>query len=470
MTLSADMQSSSSERSFSRAFYTTAWRWHFYAGLYVAPFLIMLAVTGLMMLWSAVLVGRDGEKLYSVAPAAQAVATSVQANAALGAVPGGSLVQYIAPRTAEQPAVFRVDVGEAATMVAVDPYRGTVLGSWPRQTALYDLASDIHGTLLIGDVGDRLIEIAAGFAVVLIVTGIYLWWPRDGRGFAKSLVPELSGRGRQVWKSLHQTIGVYAAAILLVFLLSGLTWAGIWGERMTQAWSTFPAEKWDNVPLSDATHASMNHGGTKEVPWTLEQTPMPASGSHAGHEGVPEGQPVDIDSVVAFARSVGFDARFQLSFPSGEDGVWTIARDTMSNDSANPLSDRTVHIDRYTGKVLADVKFADYGAAGKAMAVGIAFHEGDMGVWNIALVTLFCLSVIFLSVSGYVMWWKRRPSGANRLVAPVVPEKLGLWKTGALVMLAVSLLFPLTGIVLVSVLALDMLVVRHVKPLKRALS
>jgi hypothetical protein len=36
-----------------------------------------------------------------------------------------------------------------------------------------------------------------------------------------------------------------------------------------QAWNTFPAEKWDAVPLSDATHAEMNHGAAKEVPWTL---------------------------------------------------------------------------------------------------------------------------------------------------------------------------------------------------------
>ncbi|MDR6820852.1 putative iron-regulated membrane protein, partial [Neorhizobium sp. 2083] len=182
-------------------------------------------------------------------------------------------------------------------------------------------------------------------------------------------------------------------------------------------------------------------------------------------------QPDDLDAVVAQARALGFDGRFQLSFPNGETGVWTIARDTMSNDSADPLSDRTVHIDRYSGKILADMKFADYSVPGKAMAVGIALHEGDLGGgWNVALNTVFCLSVIFLSVSGIVMWWKRRPSGATRLVAPVVSEKMAVWKTGAFVMVAVSLLFPLTGIVLVSVLALDMLLIRHVKPLKRALS
>lgn len=219
MTLTADTPSANADKSLSRAFYNTAWRWHFYAGLYVAPFLIMLAITGLIMLWSSVLVGRDGEKLYSVVSASHTIAVSEQANAAVSAVPGGSLVQYIVPRTEDQPAVFRINVDKQSTMVAVDPYRGTVLGTWERRDALYDLANLIHGTLLIGTLGDRLIEIAAGFGVVLIVTGTYLWWPREGRGLARSLRPQFSGRGRQIWKSLHQTVGVYAAILLLFFLI-----------------------------------------------------------------------------------------------------------------------------------------------------------------------------------------------------------------------------------------------------------
>ena len=80
---------------------------------------------------------------------------------------------------------------------------------------------------------------------------------------------------------------------------------------MVQAWNTFPAEKW-GAPLSDSTHADMNHGNTKEVPWGLEQTPLPESGSLAGVEAI-SGK-VDIDSVAAFARSLGFDGRFQIPY------------------------------------------------------------------------------------------------------------------------------------------------------------
>ena len=56
-----------------------------------------------------------------------------------------------------------------------------------------------------------------------------------------------------------------------------------------------------------------------------------------------------------------------------------------------------MHIDQYSGKVLADIKFDDYNWFGKFMAVSIAFHIGTMGVWSIALNVVFCLLVIFRS-------------------------------------------------------------------------
>jgi uncharacterized iron-regulated membrane protein len=449
--------------------YFAAWRWHFYAGIYVAPFLAMLAVTGLVMLWIAAVAGLNGERT-AVTPAGATLAVSAQAEAAAGAVPGGSVAQYIAPLAADRAAVFRVNAEAGPMTVLVNPYDGAVLDRFPWRAGIYDLANDIHGTLLIGTLGDRLIEIAAGLGVVLIATGMYLWWPRGARGWGAALVPSLNARGRALWKSLHQTIGFWTAALLLVFLLSGLSWAGIWGEKFVQAWSSFPAEKWDNVPLSDDIHASMNHGAAKEVPWGLEQTPLPASGSEAGVTGLPEGVAVTIDSVAAFAAGLGFDGRFQLNLPKDAAGVWTISHDSMSNDGNDPSADRTIHIDQYTGRILADVGYADYTLYARAMAYGIAFHEGDMGLWNLALNTVFCLSVIFLSVSGLVMWWKRRPAGALRLAAPPLPVDLPMWKGAVFLALVLSLAFPLVGFTLLAVLGFDLLVLANLPRLKRALS
>jgi uncharacterized iron-regulated membrane protein len=449
----------------ANAFYFAAWRWHFYAGLYVAPFLIMLAVTGLIMLWVSATTEINGERgMVSVTGAPMAV--SAQATAAADAVPGGTVSQYIAPMAPDRVAVFKVDAGDASTTVVIDPYTARVTETFPWQDGWYELANTIHGSLSIGDVGDILIEIAASLGIILIVTGVYLWWPRNGA--RAQLTPDLAASGRSWWKSMHQVTGVWAAALLLVFLISGLSWAGVWGAKFVQAWSTFPAEKWDNVPLSDDTHASMNHDTSHEVAWALEQTPLPQSGSLAGTVGV-QG-PVTLDSVTGFANDLGFDRRYQVNVPADDTGVWTISHDSMSNDGPAPSADRTIHVDRFTGRVLADVRYADYSVYAKAMAYGIAFHEGDMGAWNLALNTLFCAAIIFMSVSGLVMWWKRRPAGAFRLAAPPLPKDLPLWKGAAVLMAALGLMFPLAGAVLLAAILLDLAVLRNLPALKRVLS
>jgi uncharacterized iron-regulated membrane protein len=446
--------------------YLAAWRWHFYAGVYVIPFFAVLAITGMAMAWIAYIDGRDGERI-AVVPQAVAQSVSVQADAALAAIPGGTLRQYVAPRAADLAAIFRVDLDGKATMIAVDPYAATVLAEFPRRSGWYDFFDNVHSDLMLGVTGDRMLEIAASLGMVLIATGLYMWWPRNA-GWRAALIPSVARGGRAMWRSLHGVLGFWISLFLVFFLISGLSWAGVWGGKMVQAWSQFPAEKWDNVPLSDDTHASMNHG-PKEVPWALEQTPMPASGSQAGEAGLPAGTGITIDTMDQLARAIGFDGRYQMNVPTGETGVYTFSRDSMSTDSTDPMSDRTVHVDRYTGNILADVRYEDYSWAGKAMAVGIALHMGTMGLWSVLANTAVCLSVLFLCASSVVMWWKRR-AGGLRLSAPPLPRDMPLWKGAVLVALAVSLAFPMAGVTLLAVLALDLLILQRIAPLKRVLS
>ncbi|WP_299838272.1 PepSY domain-containing protein [uncultured Paracoccus sp.] len=466
--------------------YFIAWRWHFYAGLYVIPFMTMLALTGLMMLWISWSTGIGGERL-ALTPSGDLLPASTLQATAEAAVPGATAFHYLEPLADDRAAIVAVAVDGVKTGVALDPYSGEVLRSFDWQAGWYDWLSVIHGTLMLGVTGDRMIEIAASLGLIMIATGIYLHWPRGQSGWRGALLPRLSARGRSWWKSLHGVLGFWVSALLVVFLISGLSWSGIWGEKFVQAWNTFPVEKYapppseavaatDNaapemmhdMPMSDDVHAKMNHGAEKEVPWTLEQAPMPASGSLAGTAAI-AGAP-DLDSVVAFARGLGFDGRFQIALPDGPEGVWTVSHDSASNDGPGAGTDRTLHLDRYTGNVLADIRYADYSPYAKAMAWGVAFHEGDLGVWNLVLNTLFCLSVVFLTVSGLVMWWKRRPDRAGRLAAPPRSPDHSLWKGAAVLVVILSALFPLAGAAIVAAWLLDLTLLRLMPGLKRAVS
>jgi uncharacterized iron-regulated membrane protein len=444
----------------SMRLYRAIWRWHFYAGIVAIPFLLVLALTGLVMVYGNSVESRLVDRP-AVAESNTRLSISAQSEAALKAVPDGRLKLYVSPPTKDMASAFIVTANDKDHAVAIDPANGAVLEQIVKDDTWYYWSSNIHGTLLMGEFGDRIVEIAAGLGIVLTLTGLYLWWPRGAASIASAFVPSFSLKGRAFWKELHFTLGVYLSILLLFFLVSGLAWSGVWGSKFVQAWSTFPAEKWDNVPLSGKTHASMNHGTSKEVPWALEQTPMPESGSEAGVTGLPEGTPVNLDTVAAFAPSIGFDEQYRVIVPQGAEGVFTISADSMDGDTSSPTKDRTVHIDQYTGKILADVRFGDYSLAGKAMAAGIALHQGDMGWWNLALNAVFASSVVFLCVSGIVMWWKRRPAG--QLGAPLYPSDYRVPRGILVIALAVAAAFPLTGIGIVFFAIVDFLLPRRLK-------
>ncbi len=451
-------------RTSSPRFHAIAWRWHFYAGLFVTPFLLMLAITGLVMVYFTGFQSRLGSVVH-VAPEGQAAPLAAQAEAALGAFDGATLKEYVAPAAPGRAAWFLLAHADRTQAVAVNPYTLQRLRTVDSDDTVFAWANKIHGTLLLGDVGDRLIEVAAGLGIVMVVTGLYLFWPRNGALWSTALVPEWKAKGRRWWKSLHASLGFWIAIVLLAFLVTGMSWTGIWGGKLVQAWSSFPAAKWDAVPTSDKTHASLNHGSGHEVPWGLEQTPMPRSVAQDGGAAA-----VSLDSVAAQARQLGFTGQFHIHLPQDATGVYTVSRDTMSGDLGNPFQDRTVHIDRYSGKVLADVGYADYSPMARFMAVGIALHQGDLGLWSAWLNVLFCLAVVLMCASGMVMWWVRRPRGSGRLAAPPMPAEPNLWKGGAIVMLLTGLAFPLAGGVLLAVVLLDWMVVSRLPRLKAVLS
>ena len=181
-------------------------------------------------------------------------------------------------------------------------------------------------------------------------------------------------------------------------------------------------------------------------------------------------QPVVLDSVAQWAAANGFVGQYKLGLPSGETGVYSVSIDGRNGDGFTPSDDRFVHIDQYTGNILADIRYADYKPLAKLMAWGIGLHKGEAGPLNFVFNLVYIALVLLLCFSGVVMWWKRRPAGAFRLAAPPMPADLPLWKGAVLVALAVSLAFPMAGVALLCVLAIDVLVLTRIPVLKRAFS
>lgn len=438
------------------SFYNLAWRWHFYAGLLVAPFMVMLALTGIIYLFKPQLDPLMYGELLNVPAGHHSLSADELLKRVQAVYPQAQVKQYLPPINAERSAQFVVQNAGVELNVFVDPYHGDILGEQHAKRTLQAVARAIHGELMIGTLGDRLVELAAGWGVMLVVSGLYLWWPR-GKSTAGVLWPRLSSRGRLFWRDLHSVVGFWGAAFLLVMLLSGMTWTGFWGKQYADLWNRFPAAMWNNVPQSDQQAGALNNAARQTVPWALENTPMPMSGDHAEHmahggaDHAPAAPAIGLQQVQDIARQRQVEPGYSITLPTTASGVFTVA--VFADD---PRNDATLHIDQYTGQVLADVRWQDYSPVARATEVGVMLHEGKMfGALNQLAVLLICLMILLSAVSGLVIWWKRRPTG--RLGVPPLRHDLPKWKTAMWVMLALALAFPLVGASLIAVWLLDRL-------------
>ena len=431
--------------------YMAAWRWHFFAGIVVIPFLLVLATTGLVMLYYTAVQTPVGEQLTVAAGSAARTSPLQQLAAAQQALPGATAATYVPASSPDRPVQFELTRDDQVFAVDIDPYTNAVLRVVDKDNTLYALAHRIHGTLLLGEIGDTVVEVVAGLALLMLATGVYMWCQR------RAALPAPGQAQRGSWRRWHQRIGLYAAVLLCFFLLSGLAWTNVWGGKLVQTWNSFPAEKWGPVPLAGNTHGGMNHGAHKAVPWGLEQTPLPASSEASGHGGHAA---INLDAVDQVARELGFGPRYRINLPQDADGVYTISSTSMSGEVDRPGDERTVHIDRHSGEIVAEVRFADYPLMAKAMAVGVAVHQGSFGWWSIALDVLACMTVIFLCISGTAMWWLRRPARAGWLPVPPRLSNLPLRSGLTVLLLAMGIAFPLLGAALLAALLAYALVSR----------
>lgn len=415
------------------------WRWHFYAGLFSLPFLVLLAVTGGLYLFKDEIDLARHADLLTVAgvesprPLSDLVAAAV-------AVQPGTAAKVIMPATPERSLEVLIDDAAGTRQaVYVDPASGAVLGQIAQDEKLMQVVRSIHSLILFGDGPNRVIEIVGGWTVILVITGIYLWWPRGG-------APAVALRGRPAnrlfWRDLHAVTGLFGGGFVLFLALSGMPWSGVFGDYLdrgiTAAGEGYPAYLWAAAPES-----TVPLGADGPVAWTLENSPVPSSAPGAGAN-------IGIDRAAAIATAAGIAPGFTLVPPKEATGVYTatIFPDDLSHQ-------RAIHIDQYSGKVLADVGFADYGAGAKTIEFGINVHMGqEFGLANQLLMLGACLSIIALAVSSLVMWWKRRPAGS--LGVPPVPAP-GTMAVAGMIILVLSLVFPLTAASLLVIATLDTL-------------
>ncbi|WP_163099207.1 PepSY-associated TM helix domain-containing protein [Peribacillus alkalitolerans] len=439
------------DQSSKKHLYRAIWRWHFYAGVIFAPILIMLAVTGAIYLYKPQIQEIMYKDLYEVKQQGNPLSANEQVIKVQEQYPDSPITRVRPADSPTRSTEVGIDHKGENMTIFINPYNGKIMGDLKDDSMFMEFVKKLHGELMVGTIGDRIVELAACWAIILLVTGLYLWFPRDKNWNGFFNIRLKQGK-RTFYRDLHVFLGFWLSLFIILLILTGLPWAGFMGDKINQvATSTqsgYPNALWDEVPESYVPTKSV---GT--VPWAAENMPLPKSNIN-GTNGI------FLNSVVEIAEKRNVHPGYNIYLPGDETGVYTVSVfPTFPKDQA------TLHIDQYSGKVLADLRFDDYGWMAKVIEVGIALHEGRyFGPFNQFLGLLTCLGLVLIVWSGFIMWWKRRPTG--KLGAPTLSNQFKMSKTLIAITILLGILLPLVGISLLAVLIIDFVLIKRIPRLR----
>lgn len=451
--------------------YRTIWRWHFYAGLFCIPFVLWLATTGSIYLFKPQIDAWLDRPYEHLAITGSRATGEAQVEAALAAVPGSNLHYYQLPRSARSAIQIIVGRGMKEFRVYVNPYNLHVMKVVNEDHRFTQLIFHLHGELLMGDRGSFIVETAASWAIVMILTGLYLWWPRQAKGLGGVLYPRLRQGGRGFWRDVHAVTGIWVSLLALVFLFTGLPWAKSWGGYLKLA---------RRISGKTLVHEDWTTGRSSEIAQRLAMNKNGLAAISAGHAGsmddmtmgsmnmggmnmasIPSDAYAAIDRMIAPVTQLHFAFPVLISPPMRRDGPWT-----AKSDSQDRVLRDQVTLDPATGTVLSRLNFRQRPLIDRLVGIGVAAHEGHLYGWFNQLVNLCtAMGLMVLSISAIVLWWKRRPDGV--LGAPVPLSKPRFTSGLVVIVLALAIYLPLFGASLLLVLLLEHFVLRRLPTIQQ---
>lgn len=395
------------------------WRWHFHAGMFCIPFVIVLALTGSIYLFKPQLDAFADRDVDSTTVTGHPARGEAQIAAAIASVPGSRLFVYEIPQEADDAVRVHLYAPDGTgRIVYVHPETLAILKTVPHASRLTEVVKTLHGELLAGRTGSVLVELAASWAVIMLVTGLYLWWPRDTRGLGGVLYPRLRAGRRVFWRDLHAVAGIWISSLALFLLVTALPWTTVWGAGFKELRTLgAPEIRQDWSSGRSAEHAEhLRDMGANVI-----------------------ASPVALDAIVRRVAALHLDPPVRVYLPSDRQPSWRVRSETQNRPRVRELE---FGLD---GTLMRDQGFGSKPLMDRIVGIGVAAHEGQLfGAANQALGLLTATGLLLLCVSGIVMWWRRRPGGSLGIPAPRVAAFRISWPLG-IAIVSLGVLLPLFG-------------------------
>lgn len=262
----------------------------------------------------------------------------------------------------------------------INQYNGEIKGIVNEKEDFFQIVKGIHWSLLLATpIGQPIVVWSTVIFLVLLVTGMVLWWPKrwNKRGRQKSFNIRWKGTWRRVNYDLHNVLGFYFLLITLILGLTGLYWA-------------FPAAQ-----------KSMYFIATGEY-----QLPTPPTKKIVSDPSKPISDIPPLKKAYNQAWKA-YPAAYSVTLIAPTDSLSPI-RAAVQMDGTTYYEDNILFFDQYTGRLLHKNTYASQNAGEKLLSMNYDIHVGAIaGMPGKIIAFLASLLSASLPVTGFIIWWDR---------------------------------------------------------------
>ncbi|WP_298990090.1 PepSY domain-containing protein [uncultured Campylobacter sp.] len=141
-------------------------------------------------------------------------------------------VRLVVPKSDDEAFVIYANRNDA---YLVDPYTAQIIGK-DRGTGFVLTVMSLHrnlglalsGNKTAAEVGKQIVAASATAMILLVISGVWLHFPRLRRKFIEAIKPNFKLKKYALFYNLHTSLGSLSAVIYLLICLTGLNWSYGW--------------------------------------------------------------------------------------------------------------------------------------------------------------------------------------------------------------------------------------------------
>jgi len=296
-----------------------------------------------------------------------------------GAEPNHALVtwSYIIPDTTKKEGHY--------VAISQDPYTGQVLNVENWNNDFFGFMTKLHYSLLLpGDIGGKITSYATLIFVVLMISGLILWYPRNKNAVKQRFKIKFNASPKRLNYDLHNVLGFYISWIAIFIAITGMLFGMEWFKNGV-------------FFLAD--------GGKSKVETEKIESSIPSN-----LDAITIDQQLRIvDSIVNLTLAQNQEHYRNHSVGFAVNAIAPINLGIFTTKGANYYRHNEFSFDQYSGKLLHAEKWEDQTPSERIQHLNYSIHIGAIGGLATKFLAFFAsLFAASLPITGFLIWWGRR--------------------------------------------------------------